>query len=813
MPEREDRKVSPLPRFALPEVVGVAMSVEAVAAVVQQSVEAMAAGLACARLIAMSYVPRENLVRGVATAGFRDEGFREWQWTLAEFPAAERAIRTQQVVIAPDASGLPAPLRPWLPGPGEIVVVPLALGGRALAVLIGQVRPETAVRSAAWQARAEEVAARAALVVELERVSSAYQDQLRLRQSTREVAAAILEGRPLEQVAELITETVAARLREERVALYLGDVTGSVQPISLRNVSASYGEAAARMAPRSVLVTRATATGLPIYARNVQDDPLYSPEMRELLRRENITAILMAMLHYGQEMRGALVVYPQGRREFTPAELSFFQSFADMATIGVAISERMQQQRDVAMMEERNRLAREMHDTVAQTLAGLTLQIETIQTHLLFDNREAASEMLEAARAQAKKALEDTRRAVQGLAPVPLERLTPAQAIEEEARQFEAQEGIPTPFLLSGEEQPLMPEQRTALLRIAQEALSNARKHARATRVRVGLQYGPEEVVLVVEDDGVGFDLTARAAPGPEGGYGLFGMNERARLLGGEARIESTPGWGTRVLARLPYRPASALTPGQSVRAPEPSAPGTESPRIPAPIPVRPPPLSATAIRALVVDDHAVTRQGLRAMLEANGDIIVVGEASDGAQAQEQARALHPDVVLMDLQMPNVDGLEGLRRIHAEQPELPVVVVTTFQTDDSVREALGAGARGYLLKDAEPADLVAAVRAAHRGETPLAPAVTERLTALALGQAGPANAGAGSLNEREREVLQLLAQGARNKEIAARLFIATKTVEYHLSNIYSKLNVSNRTEAVRAAIERGLVISQARTLK
>src|SRR5262249_9134770 len=156
-----------------------------------------------------------------------------------------------------------------------------------------------------------------------------------------------------------------------------------------------------------------------------------------------------------------------------------------------------------------------------------------------------AVEMLETARAQAKRALEDTRRAVQGLSPAPLERLTPAQAIAEEARQFEAQEGIPTPFLLSGEEQTLTSEQRTAPLRIAQEALSNARKHARAQRVRVGLQYGPEEVLLVVEDDGVGFDMAVRAAPGPEGGYGLFGMNERARLLGGEARIESTPGWGT----------------------------------------------------------------------------------------------------------------------------------------------------------------------------------------------------------------------------------------------------------------------------
>ncbi|MCW3094839.1 MAG: putative two-component system response regulator, partial [Chthonomonadaceae bacterium] len=343
-----------------------------------------------------------------------------------------------------------------------------------------------------------------------------------------------------------------------------------------------------------------------------------------------------------------------------------------------------------------------------------------------------------------------------------------------------------------------------ALLRIAQEALTNARKHAQAQRVRVGLQFGADYVSLIVEDDGIGFDVAAAITPGPQGGYGLFGMRERARLLDGELEIESPSGWGTRLRAVLPYRPASAV--GAARVAPAQAAAAPPAARLAPGATVGPAP-SEDAVRVLLADDHDITRQGVRTMLEAGGEIVVVGEARDGAQAVAQARTLRPDVVLMDIQMPLMNGIEATRVLHAEMPDLPVVILTTFQTAESVSEALGAGAKGYLLKDADAADLIAAVRAARRGEALLAPAVADRLAALATtqptGSTGPPSAD--SLNEREQEILQLLARGARNKEIAAQLFLSIKTVEYHMAHLFHKLGVSNRTEAARVATERGLV--------
>ena len=208
-------------------------------------------------------------------------------------------------------------------------------------------------------------------------------------------------------------------------------------------------------------------------------------------------------------------------------------------------------------------------------------------------------------------------------------------------------------------------------------------------------------------------------------------------------------------------------------------------------------------MRVLIADDHAITRQGLRDVLQAYGNIAVVGEAENGVQAVDRALRLKPDVVLMDLQMPEMDGLEAIRQLHAEMPDLPVVVLTTFETESSLMDALSAGARGYLLKDTPPADMVAAIRAAYRGEAQFSPTVTERLTALASGQG--AKTDEIHLNEREREVLDLIAHGARNKEIAASLFITVSTVEKHIASLFQKLGVSNRTEAVRVAVARNLV--------
>jgi len=799
------------PVLALPDAVGLTMGAEERARVINQTMEVAAQELGLDRLAALSYIPEESQLRGGAVFGIDAEQMRNWRWSVADFAPAERAIRTGQIVVQSDTSGFPSELAPYFSG--EVVLVPLKLAGRVLAVMAGQLLPGTAARSAAWQSQAAETAVRTALMVEQLRLSVAYLDEQNLRQTSRVIAAAILEGHPLEEVATLITEAVAARLRVKRVGMFLKDADGTVRPIVLRNVSATYGEGIARIARPSPAYKRSIATGLPYYSRNIQDDPQMDPELRALFQREDITTILLAVMQQGENKTGTLSVYPCTERQFTPAEIALFQSFTDQAALAVAMTQQMEQQREMAMSEERNRLAREMHDTVAQSLTGLILQIETAKTSVETGDLSAAGEILTMARVQAKHALEDTRRAVQGLAPASLERLTTAKAIAEEARRFEAETGIPALFIQTGDEQPLQPEQQTALLRIAQEALTNARKHAQAQRVRVGLQFGSDYVSLIVEDDGIGFDVDAAITPGPQGGYGLFGMRERARLLDGELEIESPSGWGTRLRAVLPYRPASALG---SARV----APAQTAPAVPATTPLSPsttvgsvPPRDA--VRVLLADDHDITRQGVRSMLEASGEIVVVGEAMDGAQAVAQARTLRPDVVLMDIQMPLMDGLEATRILHTEAPDLPVVILTTFQTAESVAEAFGAGAKGYLLKDADAADLIAAVRAARRGEALLAPAVADRLAALAtLQPSGPTSpSNPDTLNEREQEILQLLARGARNKEIAAQLFLSIKTVEYHLAHLFTKLGVSNRTEAARVATERGLVAPEGRGLK
>ena len=785
----------PLPGLISGGTDGTAIGADEVANLLQRSLNEIAAGLECPRLVVLAYSQRDGLLRGVKSVGFEMADLHDLRLTLADFPAADQALRTRQVRPL-SLAGLPAALHAYLSG--ELVVIPLMVGERRLAVMIGQAGPNVVVRSPQWQERAEQLAERAALAAELAALSSAYQDERRLRQATQTIIAAILEGRPLTEIAGIITEQVAERLAEERVALYLLDAQGHYQAAALRNVSAEYAEGISRLRRQSLLSTRALATHLPYYTPDAQNDPQVTPDLRELFQRENIRSLLIAVLHHGDSINGALVVYPLGVRRFTPREMTLFQALADQATLAVAIAQQIERQRDTATAEERNRLAREIHDTVAQSLAGVLMQVETAETYLNSGDYATVGAMLASARTQSRKALEDTRRAVQGLAPPSLEQLSLSDTLVDEARLFAAEMGVDAPFIMTGEEQPLTAEQRLALLRIAQEALNNARKHSHAQRVRIGLQYTGDSVVLLIDDDGAGFDAGARPAPGSSGGYGLFGMEERARLLGGEVQIDSTPGWGTRIRAALPYRP---MREPLELRAPAAPAPSYSS--LP---PARSEPGRAEyghggrALRVLIADDHAIVRQGLRDILEAQGSVVVVGEAENGAQAADRARELRPDVVLMDLQMPEVDGLEGLRRLQADSPDLPVIVLTTFETEGSVGQALNAGARGYLLKDTAPADLVAAIHSVYRGESQFSSSITNRLASRASGRSTEM-----PLNDREQEVLELLARGARNKEIAAELFITVSTVEKHIASVFNKLGVSNRAEAARAAVDRGLV--------
>lgn len=212
-------------------------------------------------------------------------------------------------------------------------------------------------------------------------------------------------------------------------------------------------------------------------------------------------------------------------------------------------------------------------------------------------------------------------------------------------------------------------------------------------------------------------------------------------------------------------------------------------------------------IRLLIADDQAMVRSGLRMILESEPDLEVVGEAQDGEQAVELARRERPDVVLMDVRMPVMDGLEATATITAEQSDARIIVLTTFDVDDYVYGALRAGASGFLLKDAPADDLVAAIRVVASGDALLAPAVTRRVIEHFARQPvpKPQPQSLDDLTERELEVLRLVARGLSNTEIAGRLYLSEATVKTHVSHILSKLGLRDRVQAVVIAYESGLV--------
>ena len=216
--------------------------------------------------------------------------------------------------------------------------------------------------------------------------------------------------------------------------------------------------------------------------------------------------------------------------------------------------------------------------------------------------------------------------------------------------------------------------------------------------------------------------------------------------------------------------------------------------------------MSEPVIKVLIAEDQTLMRQGLRTILELEDGFEVVGEAADGQAAIERAQALRPDVVLMDVQMPHLNGVEATAQLSVVQPSAKVIILTTFDYDEYVFDGIKAGARGYLLKDTPANELLAAIRRVHAGESIVQPSIAARMIAEFTRRRGaPQEPEYERLSEREREVLRLLAEGMSNKAIATQLVLAEGTVKNHVSAILEKLQAANRTEAARVAREQGLV--------
>jgi DNA-binding NarL/FixJ family response regulator/signal transduction histidine kinase len=490
--------------------------------------------------------------------------------------------------------------------------------------------------------------------------------------------------------------------------------------------------------------------------------------------RASLKGVIGVPIWWRGEIVGSCVVFTRDpARRFRPQDAELLELFAKHAAIAITNARLHEAAETNARAEaaaaERTRMAREVHDAVAQGLVSILLQLRAAHDAILGGKVGDATEALREARAAAEAAFEETRRSVLGLAPSPLEGRSLEEALELELAWANRAGVADARLVTAGTRLDLPADLAHTVFRIAQEALTNALKHAQARSVRVGVVYAPTSVTVLVQDDGSGFDQAEVERDGVLHSLGLRGMAERARLLGGTLELDSTPGWGTRVRASIPL-PSGSVGAGRR--------------------PDRP-------VQVLVVDDHAMTRTGIvRLLSTADPMVVVVGEAESGEEAVVAWRELRPDVALMDLQMPNGDGVAAIERIRAEDPDAAVVALTAFTNEQLVAGAFRAGARGYLGKDASEAELVGAVLAAHRGEMVLSPQAADLLHQHlnAPGDAPP-------LTEREHEVLGLLERGLPDREIAATLGISVKTVEKHVGSILRKTGAQNRTQA--AALARG----------
>jgi NarL family two-component system response regulator LiaR len=217
-------------------------------------------------------------------------------------------------------------------------------------------------------------------------------------------------------------------------------------------------------------------------------------------------------------------------------------------------------------------------------------------------------------------------------------------------------------------------------------------------------------------------------------------------------------------------------------------------------------------IRVLIVDDHPVVRKGINALLAGEEDIEIVGEASNGKQALEQVENSHPDVILMDLVMPEMDGIEAIQRISSLHPEIRILVMTSFTADDKVFPSIKAGALGYLLKDSDPEDMIRMIHQVYRGELSLHPMIARKVI-QELNRPADQSLTPDPLTEREVEILLLIAQGLDNREIADRLNLRDATVRTHVSNILGKLHLANRVQATLYALRKGLTSLEDETKK
>jgi DNA-binding NarL/FixJ family response regulator/signal transduction histidine kinase len=710
----------------------------------------------------------EDLV--VRSAHGRDHGYDErllgLKCRIGESGVSGWAAAEGRTIVVPDVAAEPRFCWAWADhGIRSAILVPLQGRDRLVGMLeadsdrLDDFKPEDVVLL-------EALAGQLAIVIENAELLHAERSRSRRLATVTEIARKVTSILDLQELLCETTELLASRFGYRSVSILLRDRDDEDWLVMVAgNVGVEHVPIGARQHVTTGMCGRAATTGLTQLSNDTGVNPYFIQGPGMVACSE-----LDVPLKVGGRVLGVLSIESDRRDTFAEDEVPFIETLADQIAVAIENARLVERARELAASDERNRLAREIHDSLAQSLIAVSMELDAIQQRAQDDPARVVS-LIGHARDLAHRAVEEARHAIWRLRPASLERQSLPEALAAEVASLEQGGAVEqAESTVQGDPRPLSPELEAALFRIAQEALSNIRRHARARRARVVLSYGERSVRLLIEDDGRGFETGAATANG-DGGFGLSGMRQRAALIGADVELDSSPGWGTRVRVFVPEAPLS--------RQPAPSS----------------------LIRVVLADDHVLVRQGVRRMVDAMPGVSLVGEAASGHEAIHATLELAPDVVLMDVNMPGIDGLEAIRRIHAELISVGVIVLSTTAPDDVVLEAVRAGARGYLLKDVGADELRAAIQTVAAGGSYFAPSVAAKLA----GGVHRGGSAAERLTPRELAVLRRLATGAPNKEIAAALSISENTVESHLRSVYGKLDVRSRTEALRRATEWGIL--------
>ncbi|MGN5651413.1 response regulator [Bacillus sp. Brlt_9] len=422
----------------------------------------------------------------------------------------------------------------------------------------------------------------------------------------------------------------------------------------------------------------------------------------------------------------------------------------------------MSQIERITLAEERNRLSSELHDTVGHAYTSIIMGMETLRTELA---TEMGIQRLDSLLEMGRKSIEDVRGYLHQM-DSPCQSPSLIQSLQNLGAEFQEHAQVHVSFRTFGEEYQLSRQAKIAFIRCLQESLTNAVRHGQGTEIIVSLQFEKQYTRLEVQDNGKGNVEWQE-------GFGMNAMKERAMNLQGQFSVYTKPEEGMLVTCTIPRQ--------------------TE--------------IKDGLIRLLIVDDQPFVRESLRTLLDRYEDLNVVGLAEDGNQAIDLCGRLQPHVILMDLDMQHMDGVEATKKIKQQWPHIRVLIFTTFQDTEQALESLRNGADGFLLKSIETLELANTIRLIHKGGTLIDQGMSHKIFEKFDEQkeTPQSKATAYELTAREIEILQLVAKGLRYTTIASRLYLSNGTVRNYASTAYTKLGVRNKEEAVQKALEIGII--------